>query len=206
MKHFWSVTDSPAANRKVFDDTIMLHNAKVSDSAVYQCEASNKHGTLLSNANIMIMSKSNNLSFFCATVSTSSALLCFLPCTAQSRQSLCFTAIVRTCQPLHGVVYRLLTDVSRWRAGAHAGMCPWSSEERCLQAAFLHSGLLLSMKSNRPCSTIYMLTSSLHIVPTSHRHKKNMCCWMSADKIPQTEHSFCCHAQLYGVCAPWHTS
>uniref|UniRef100_A0A8C3AQ76 Neural cell adhesion molecule L1-like protein n=1 Tax=Cyclopterus lumpus TaxID=8103 RepID=A0A8C3AQ76_CYCLU len=46
---------APAANRKVFDDTIVLHNAKASDSAVYQCEASNKHGTLLSNANIMIM-------------------------------------------------------------------------------------------------------------------------------------------------------
>ncbi|XP_041639823.1 neural cell adhesion molecule L1-like protein isoform X3 [Cheilinus undulatus] len=45
----------PAANRKVLDDTIVLHNAKVSDSAVYQCEASNRHGTLLSNANIMIM-------------------------------------------------------------------------------------------------------------------------------------------------------
>lgn len=38
-------------------DTIVLHNAKASDSAVYQCEASNRHGTLLSNANIMIMSK-----------------------------------------------------------------------------------------------------------------------------------------------------
>lgn len=50
-------TGSPAANRKVFDDTIMLHNAKESDSAVYQCEASNTHGTLLSNANIMVMSK-----------------------------------------------------------------------------------------------------------------------------------------------------
>lgn len=46
---------APAANRKVLDDTIVLHNAKASDSAVYQCEASNKHGTLLSNANIMIM-------------------------------------------------------------------------------------------------------------------------------------------------------
>ncbi|KAK5913069.1 hypothetical protein CesoFtcFv8_002889 [Champsocephalus esox] len=46
---------SPAANRKVFDDSIMLHNAKESDSAVYQCEASNTHGTLLSNANIMVM-------------------------------------------------------------------------------------------------------------------------------------------------------
>ncbi|XP_032369390.1 neural cell adhesion molecule L1-like protein isoform X4 [Etheostoma spectabile] len=49
---------APAANRKVFDDTIVLHNAKASDSAVYQCEASNKHGTLLSNANIMIMNLS----------------------------------------------------------------------------------------------------------------------------------------------------
>uniref|UniRef100_A0A8D0D4A7 Neural cell adhesion molecule L1 n=1 Tax=Sander lucioperca TaxID=283035 RepID=A0A8D0D4A7_SANLU len=48
---------APAPNRKVFDDTIVLRNAKASDSAVYQCEASNKHGTLLSNANIMIMSK-----------------------------------------------------------------------------------------------------------------------------------------------------
>ncbi|KAG7242999.1 hypothetical protein INR49_016765 [Caranx melampygus] len=45
----------PATNRKRSGDTIVLHNAKVSDSAVYQCEASNKHGKLLSNANIMIM-------------------------------------------------------------------------------------------------------------------------------------------------------
>ncbi|XP_075997538.1 neural cell adhesion molecule L1-like protein [Genypterus blacodes] len=45
----------PAANRKQTDDTIILHNAQPSDSAVYQCEANNTHGTLLSNANIMIM-------------------------------------------------------------------------------------------------------------------------------------------------------
>ncbi|KAM6927663.1 neural cell adhesion molecule L1-like protein isoform 2-T2 [Xenentodon cancila] len=45
----------PSVSRKVFGDTIVLHNAKASDSAVYQCEASNIHGTLLSNANIMIM-------------------------------------------------------------------------------------------------------------------------------------------------------
>nr|XP_046198784.1 neural cell adhesion molecule L1-like protein isoform X8 [Oncorhynchus gorbuscha] len=45
----------PASNRKVLDDTIVLHNAKSIDSAVYQCEASNRHGTLLANANIMIM-------------------------------------------------------------------------------------------------------------------------------------------------------
>ncbi|XP_047439090.1 neural cell adhesion molecule L1-like protein isoform X3 [Mugil cephalus] len=47
--------DSPAANRKMVGDEIVLHNPKASDSAVYQCEASNRHGTLLSNANIMIM-------------------------------------------------------------------------------------------------------------------------------------------------------
>uniref|UniRef100_A0A667YTC5 Cell adhesion molecule L1-like b n=1 Tax=Myripristis murdjan TaxID=586833 RepID=A0A667YTC5_9TELE len=47
--------EAPASNRKEFDDTIALHNAKASDSAVYQCEASNRHGTLLANANIMIM-------------------------------------------------------------------------------------------------------------------------------------------------------
>ncbi|XP_036957872.1 neural cell adhesion molecule L1-like protein isoform X5 [Acanthopagrus latus] len=47
--------EAPLANRNVLDDTIVLHNAKSSDSAVYQCEASNRHGTLLSNANIMIM-------------------------------------------------------------------------------------------------------------------------------------------------------
>lgn len=55
--YVWSITEAPATNRKVLDDTIVLHNAKASDSAVYQCEASNRHGTLLSNANIMIMSK-----------------------------------------------------------------------------------------------------------------------------------------------------
>lgn len=54
------ITESPASNRKVLDDTIVLHNAKASDSAVYQCQASNRHGTLLSNANIMIMSKYNS--------------------------------------------------------------------------------------------------------------------------------------------------
>ncbi|KAG9353312.1 hypothetical protein JZ751_017889 [Albula glossodonta] len=49
------LSDTSVANRKVFDDTILLHNAKPENSAVYQCEASNKHGTLLANANIMVM-------------------------------------------------------------------------------------------------------------------------------------------------------
>ncbi|XP_068171531.1 neural cell adhesion molecule L1-like protein isoform X2 [Antennarius striatus] len=47
--------DAPAPQRKVVGDTLILHKAEASDSAVYQCEASNRHGTLLSNANIMIM-------------------------------------------------------------------------------------------------------------------------------------------------------
>ncbi|KAF4078934.1 hypothetical protein AMELA_G00187350 [Ameiurus melas] len=49
------ISEVPTANRKVYDDTIMIHNASPSDSAVYQCEVSNRHGTLLTNANIMIM-------------------------------------------------------------------------------------------------------------------------------------------------------
>uniref|UniRef100_A0A8C9S0S4 Neural cell adhesion molecule L1-like protein n=1 Tax=Scleropages formosus TaxID=113540 RepID=A0A8C9S0S4_SCLFO len=50
-----SLNDVPASNRKVFDDAIVLHNVKPSDSAVYQCEASNRHGTILANANILVM-------------------------------------------------------------------------------------------------------------------------------------------------------
>ncbi|XP_031423108.1 neural cell adhesion molecule L1-like protein isoform X3 [Clupea harengus] len=49
------LNEVPATNRKVFDDKIILHKASSSDSAAYQCEASNKHGTILANANIMIM-------------------------------------------------------------------------------------------------------------------------------------------------------
>uniref|UniRef100_A0A8C7Z2V4 Cell adhesion molecule L1-like b n=1 Tax=Oryzias sinensis TaxID=183150 RepID=A0A8C7Z2V4_9TELE len=52
----WSVNGVPLqANRKIFDDTIIIQNGQPSDSAVYQCEASNKHGKILTNANIMIM-------------------------------------------------------------------------------------------------------------------------------------------------------
>ncbi|XP_028853636.1 neural cell adhesion molecule L1-like protein isoform X4 [Denticeps clupeoides] len=50
-----SLNDVPASNRRVFDDKIVLRSATSSDSAVYQCEASNRHGTILANANIMIM-------------------------------------------------------------------------------------------------------------------------------------------------------
>uniref|UniRef100_A0A8C1HQA2 Neural cell adhesion molecule L1-like protein n=1 Tax=Cyprinus carpio carpio TaxID=630221 RepID=A0A8C1HQA2_CYPCA len=50
------LNDVPTSNRKVLKDgTISIHNAKPENSAVYQCEATNRHGTILANANIMIM-------------------------------------------------------------------------------------------------------------------------------------------------------
>uniref|UniRef100_A0A3Q3WKL4 Cell adhesion molecule L1-like b n=1 Tax=Mola mola TaxID=94237 RepID=A0A3Q3WKL4_MOLML len=47
--------DDPQSNRRVLDDTLVLHNARPEDSAVYQCDAFNSHGSLLANINIMVM-------------------------------------------------------------------------------------------------------------------------------------------------------
>ncbi|KAL1272495.1 hypothetical protein QQF64_028357, partial [Cirrhinus molitorella] len=50
------LSEVPTFNRKVLKDgTISIHNAKPENSAVYQCEATNRHGVILANANIMIM-------------------------------------------------------------------------------------------------------------------------------------------------------
>ncbi|XP_056606250.1 neural cell adhesion molecule L1-like protein isoform X3 [Triplophysa dalaica] len=50
------LNEVPVSNRKIMKDgTISIHNASPDNSAVYQCEATNRHGTILANANIMIM-------------------------------------------------------------------------------------------------------------------------------------------------------
>lgn len=41
----------------MLDDRIIILRAEQRDTAVYQCEASNRHGTLLVNANVLVMSE-----------------------------------------------------------------------------------------------------------------------------------------------------
>ncbi|XP_069793065.1 neural cell adhesion molecule L1-like protein isoform X3 [Narcine bancroftii] len=45
----------PAINRKISPGVITLTNLQLNDSAVYQCEASNKHGSILANAIVNVL-------------------------------------------------------------------------------------------------------------------------------------------------------
>ncbi|XP_077070178.1 cell adhesion molecule L1-like a isoform X2 [Siphateles boraxobius] len=47
--------DFHSTSYRVLDDRIILLRAEERDTAVYQCEASNKHGTILANMNVLVM-------------------------------------------------------------------------------------------------------------------------------------------------------
>ncbi|XP_041860715.1 neural cell adhesion molecule L1-like protein isoform X2 [Melanotaenia boesemani] len=49
--------DDPLSNRRVLDDTVVLNKSRPEDTGVYQCEASNNHGSILANINIMVMNR-----------------------------------------------------------------------------------------------------------------------------------------------------
>lgn len=51
------LSDDRENNRRVLDETVMLHKAGPEDSGVYQCEASNPHGSVLANINVLVMSE-----------------------------------------------------------------------------------------------------------------------------------------------------
>lgn len=51
-------------NKRVLDDTVVVHNSLPEDSAVYQCQASNRHGSILANANIMVMSEYHTIKHY----------------------------------------------------------------------------------------------------------------------------------------------
>lgn len=154
--YLWSITEVPAANRKVFANTIVLHNAKESDSAVYQCEASNRHGTLLSNANIMIMSKYDR---FQSTVFIS-FITCFLSSTQKNRltrtviirifvlQSLWVS--VRLCTESFGDCWLMCQarELALTLAYAHKAVRS-PGKEGCLHTVLLHSGSWSSQWSNQ---------------------------------------------------------
>uniref|UniRef100_A0A3Q1K0T7 Cell adhesion molecule L1-like b n=1 Tax=Anabas testudineus TaxID=64144 RepID=A0A3Q1K0T7_ANATE len=51
----WRRNGELLRGERVLDDTVVIHNATPEDSAVYQCEASNNHGSILANVNILVM-------------------------------------------------------------------------------------------------------------------------------------------------------
>lgn len=55
--HIVFLSDDPLNNRQVLDDTVVIHKAGAKESGVFQCEASNHHGSILANINVLIMSE-----------------------------------------------------------------------------------------------------------------------------------------------------
>nr|XP_023688929.1 neural cell adhesion molecule L1-like protein isoform X2 [Paramormyrops kingsleyae] len=47
--------DLPASHRQILNGELLLRHVTPQDSAVYQCQASNRHGTILANANVMVL-------------------------------------------------------------------------------------------------------------------------------------------------------
>ncbi|XP_060793958.1 cell adhesion molecule L1-like a isoform X2 [Neoarius graeffei] len=55
MRNGEPLQEFSSSHIRVLHDTVILYRAQENNTAVYQCEVSNKHGTLLSNSNIMVM-------------------------------------------------------------------------------------------------------------------------------------------------------
>ncbi|XP_063064100.1 neural cell adhesion molecule L1-like protein isoform X2 [Engraulis encrasicolus] len=49
------IGDAPTHNRRVYTDKITLQNVQRSDTAVFQCEAANRHGSIMANINLMVL-------------------------------------------------------------------------------------------------------------------------------------------------------
>lgn len=51
----------PDPRRTVSGGVLRLHNVELGDTAVYQCKASNKHGTILTNTHVMVIGEGASL-------------------------------------------------------------------------------------------------------------------------------------------------
>lgn len=51
----------PDPQRAVKGGILFLKDLKLSDTAVYQCKASNKHGTILTNTHVFVVGKGTSI-------------------------------------------------------------------------------------------------------------------------------------------------